>query len=155
MTSCLESLRYSTCVWFEIGDKRNVLVSMLAGTLFSVGWWLMIDAHAKYPSEMLNQYHVCGVFGTISLVMVNSVSNAQIRGDVFSGELLGSRGARGWLFLGFVMGFSEVIAACWILFVDFVAAEPKHYWPGVGLFLQNTFIFLASLTYKFGRVEEL
>jgi len=36
---------------------------------FFVGWWFIIDAHAKYPDEMSNAYHVCGVFGTISLFM--------------------------------------------------------------------------------------
>lgn len=30
----------------------------------------------------------------------------------------------------------------------------KPHWPGVGLFLQNSFIFIASLVYKFGRAEE-
>lgn len=32
--------------------------------------------------------------------------------------------------------------------------EVQHHWPGVGLFLQNVFIFLGSLTYKFGRSED-
>ncbi|PBC29585.1 Hypoxia up-regulated protein [Apis cerana cerana] len=137
MTSFLESLQSSTCVWFEIGNKRNVLVSMFAGTLFFVGWWFIIDAHAKYPNEMAKAYHVCGIFGTISLFMINSVTNAQMRGDALNGGYLGARGARGWLFIGFVMGFAAVIAACWILFADFVAAGAQHHWPGVGLFLQN------------------
>lgn len=53
---------------------------------------------------------------------VNSVTNAQIRGDAYNGGCLGARGARGWLFVGFVMGFAAVIAACWILFADFVTA---------------------------------
>ncbi|KAK9298396.1 hypothetical protein QLX08_008200 [Tetragonisca angustula] len=155
MTSILENLQNATCVWFEIDNKRNVLVSMFAGTLFFVGWWFIIDANAKYPDEMSKAYHVCGVFGTISLFMINSVTNAQMRGDTFSGGYLGARGARGWLFVGFVMGFAAVIAACWILFADFVAAGAQHNWPGVGLFLQNVFIFLGSLIYKFGRTEEL
>ncbi|XP_034938568.1 transmembrane protein 50A [Chelonus insularis] len=154
MTSCLENIQVSSCVWFENEEKRNALMSMLAGTLFFTGWWFIIDAHAKYPDEMSNSYHVCGVFGTISLIMVNSVTNAQIRGDGFNGGCLGARGARGWLFLGFVMGFAAMIAACWILFADFVAKEAQHSWPGVGLLLQNLFIFLGSLTYKFGRSEE-
>ncbi|XP_029175323.1 transmembrane protein 50A [Nylanderia fulva] len=154
MTSCFESMQIPSCVWFEGGEKRNALVSMLAGTLFFVGWWFIIDAHAKYPNEMSNAYHVCGVFGTISLFMVNSVTNAQIRGEAYNGGCLGARGARSWLFIGFVMGFAAVIAACWILFADFVAAGVPHHWPGVGLFLQNVFIFLGSLTYKFGRSED-
>ncbi|CAK9832382.1 Transmembrane protein 50A [Anthophora retusa] len=154
MTSIWESLQSSTCAWLELGEKRNVLVSMLAGTLFFVGWWFIIDAHAKYPVEMSNAFHVCGVFGTLSLFMVNSVTNAQIRDDTYNGGYLGAGGARSWLFIGFVMGFAAVIAACWILFADFVAAGAQHYWPGVALFLQNIFIFLGSLTYKFGRSEE-
>lgn len=155
MTSYLESIQSFNCVWFEAGEKRNVLASMLAGTLFFVGWWFIIDAHAKYPSEMSNAYHLCGVFGAISLFMINSVTNAQIRGDAYNDGYLGARGARGWVFIGFVMGFAAVFAACWILFANYVATGAQHYWPGVGLFLQNVFIFLGSLTYKFGRLEEL
>lgn len=154
MSSCFENVQVPTCVWFEAGEKRNALISMLAGTLFFVGWWFIIDAHAKYPSEMSAAYHVCGVFGTISLLMINSVTNAQVRNNDYNGGCLGSRGAKGWLFVGFVMGFAAVIAACWILFAGFVAAGAQHNWPGVGLFLQNVFIFLGSITYKFGRTED-
>ncbi|XP_012264310.1 transmembrane protein 50A [Athalia rosae] len=154
MASCLENIQVSSCIWFGAGEKRNGLVSMLAGTLFFMGWWFIIDATAKYPDSVQNAYHVCGVFGTVSLLMVNTVTNAQIRGDAYDGGCLGARGARMWLFFGFVMGFSAVIAACWILFSDFITNGALHYWPGVGLFLQNVFIFLGSLTYKFGRSED-
>ncbi|XP_058804607.1 transmembrane protein 50B [Phymastichus coffea] len=153
MANCLENIQIPTCIWFENGEKRNVLASMLAGTLFFLGWWFIIDAHAKYPNYMAGAYHVCGIFGTLSLLMVNSVTNAQIRGDAYNGGCLGPRGAKGWLFIGFMMGFAAVIAACWILFADFVATDGPQ-WPGVSLFLQNVFIFLGSLTYKFGRSEE-
>ncbi|XP_015511555.1 transmembrane protein 50A [Neodiprion pinetum] len=154
MASCLENIQIPACVWFDGGEKRNSLMSMLAGTLFFMGWWFIIDAQAKYPYLMLDAYHVCGVFGTISLFMVNSVTNAQIRGDAYNGGCLGVKGARGWLFIGFVMGFAAVIAACWILFTDFIRKDVSHTWPGVGLFLQNVFIFVGSLTYKFGRSED-
>lgn len=50
----------------------------------------------------------------------------QVRGDAYEGGCMGPRGARVWLFLGFVMGFASVIAACWILFADFVAAGRKN-----------------------------
>lgn len=78
-----------------------------------------------------------------------------MRGDAYDGGFLGVRGARGWLFIGFVMGFAAVIASCWILFADFLTGEStKHNWAGFGLFLQNLFIFIGSLTYKFGRSED-
>lgn len=56
-----------------------------------------------------------------------------MRGDALNGGYLGARGARGWLFIGFVMGFAAVIAACWILFADFVA---------VGLYIIYKLIYL-------------
>ncbi|XP_057657530.1 transmembrane protein 50A [Diorhabda carinulata] len=149
---CCENLNLPPCVWFEGGDKRNAIVSMLAGLLFFAGWWCIIDA-ASVHKNILAGYHMCGVVGTISLLMVNSVSNAQMRGDVYEGGCLGTRGTRIWLFLGFVMGFAAVIASCWILFADFMVDGKR--WSGVALFLQNALIFIASIIYKFGRSEDL
>lgn len=137
-----------------------------------MGWWIIIDAASVYPGTVVAGYHMCGVVGTISLIMINSVSNAQMRGDAYEGGCLQSRGAKVWLFVGFVMGFASVIASCGILFADFVGkskfgdeiitfyeyfffVEDAHYWPGVGLFLQNVFIFIASLIFKFGRSEDI
>ena len=38
---------------------------------------------------------------------INMVSNSAIRGDGYSEDgCLGSRGARGWFFLGLVLGFT-------------------------------------------------
>ncbi|XP_017769798.1 PREDICTED: transmembrane protein 50A [Nicrophorus vespilloides] len=155
MSSLLENLNIPTCIWFEGGDKRNALASIFAGFLFFTGWWILIDAASVHSGSVLAGYHMCGVFGTLSLIMVNSVSNAQIRGDAFEGGCMGPRGSRIWLFLGFVMGFASVIASCWILFADFVAIEHTVQWPGVALFIQNAFIFISSLIYKFGRSEDL
>jgi hypothetical protein len=33
--------------------------------------------------------------------------------------------------------------------------NPTTIYPGVAFFLQNLFIFLSSLVYKFGRTEDL
>lgn len=67
------------------------------------------------------------MFGTtlcfIFVSRINVVSNSQIRGEAYSGGWFGPRGARSWLFMGFVLGFAALIAACWIFFADFVAAK--------------------------------
>lgn len=73
---------------------------------------------------------------------INSVSNAQIRGDAYSGGCFGSRGARFWLFGGFVMGFGAVIASCWILFADYVAYSAGEY------------LFIFTYFTKAGNTEE-
>lgn len=44
---------------------------------FFAGWWAIIDASSVHTG-ILPGYHMCGVVGTISLIMVNSVSNAQV-----------------------------------------------------------------------------
>jgi len=132
-------------------DKRNSIAAAIAGALFFTGWWIIIDVAAQGPSseQFQGSYYVCGVFGTISLFMINSVSNGQLRGDSFTDGCAGPRSARLWLFTGLVIGFASLIAAGWILF-----AGHSNSWYGVAVFLQNLFIFGSSLVYKFGRSED-
>ena len=54
-------------------------------------------------------FHLCGVFSTISMFMVNSVSNGLLRGEGFTEGICGSVGARIWFFMGFMMGFISFI----------------------------------------------
>lgn len=83
------------------------------------------------------------------------MTNAQIRGEAYNGGCLGARGARSWLFIGFVMGFAAVIAACWILFANFVAAGTYNaviHTHGIVkiIFILNYYIYhlLFSLTFN-------
>jgi len=151
--SILDSL--TSCIWFNPEYQRNTLSSMLAGILFFSGWWFMIDAISVYPNSIFASYIILGILGTVSLIMVNSVTQAQINGDVaFSGGCLEARGARIWIFVGFVLGFAAIIAAVWMMIVTFNEKTEGSKWPPVSLLLQNVFIFLSSLVYKFGRSEE-
>lgn len=43
-----------------------------------------------------------------------------MRGDAYEGGCMGTREARIWIFLGFVMGFAAVIASCTILFTVYI-----------------------------------
>nr|CAH0099487.1 unnamed protein product [Daphnia galeata] len=142
----------------NLQEKRNTYAAVSAGILFASGWWMIFDVAARYPEMEVfhHAYHVCGVVGTLSMIMINMVSNGAIRGDNYSEDgCLGSRGARGWFFLGLVLGFTALIASCWILFQAYVIPANGPQWPGVGLFMQNLFIFLSSLMFRFGRSEEL
>lgn len=65
------------------------------------------------------------------------MSNAQVRGDSYSGGCMGPRGARAWLFIGFVLGFAAVIASCWILFADFANSKRKIFVLLLNLYLYH------------------
>ncbi|XP_075550052.1 transmembrane protein 50A isoform X3 [Dermacentor variabilis] len=177
MAGCFDNIQFNRPEWMELGEKRNAIASIVAGSLFFIGWWIIIDVAAHYPSnaDFSHAFHVCGVMSTLSLFMINAVSNGQIRGDSYTTGCIGQRGARVWLFLGFALGFGSLIASCWILFGDYVTQgrlrdenffdDPKlaHVvpgrrevqWPGIAIFLQNSFIFLGALVFKFGRTEDL
>lgn len=157
MAGCFDNIHFNRPEWFDLGEKRNAIASVVAGGLFATGWWIIIDVAARFPSmdDFNHAYHVCGVLGTLSLFMINAVSNGQVRGDAYTTGCLGQRGARVWLFLGFVLGFGSLISSCWILFGGYVIPMKEPQWPGVAVFLQNAFIFLGALVFKFGRTEDL
>uniref|UniRef100_A0A914UTB2 Transmembrane protein 50A n=2 Tax=Plectus sambesii TaxID=2011161 RepID=A0A914UTB2_9BILA len=153
MSGCLDNLHCNCGVDWE--GKRNAVASVAAGLLFFVGWWLMIDT-AAMGHNWNNVYVIVGLVSTVAMFMVNAVSNSQVRGEAMNEGMLGIKGARLWLMIGFVLTFGSLVAAIWIMFADYVLnSSDQDSWPGVALFLQNFLIFLGSLVYKFGRTEEL
>ncbi|XP_076310403.1 transmembrane protein 50A-like isoform X3 [Tachypleus tridentatus] len=126
MAGCLDNVQFNRPEWLELGERRNIIASIGAGTMFFTGWWFILDVAARYPSmnDFHHAYHVCGVMGTLSLFMINAVSNGQIRGESYTTGCMGQR-----------------------------VKDPQ--WPGVALFFQNAFIFIGSLLFKFGRTEDL
>ncbi|XP_015917329.1 transmembrane protein 50A [Parasteatoda tepidariorum] len=157
MSGCLDNIHFNRPEWMDLGEKRNSVASIVAGCLFFTGWWIIIYVAARYPDtkDFYHAYHVCGVIGTVALFMINAVSNGQVRGDAYTTGCMGQRGARVWLFLGFVLGFGSLIGSCWILFGLYVIPMKDPQGPGVAVFLQNIFIFLGALVFKFGRTEDL
>ena len=95
-----------------------------------------------------------GIFGTVSFIIVNSISNSQLRDD--GGFDMGNpRAAKACLLVGFILGFTALTGSVWVLISEYAAStEAKSTYPGVALLIQNVLIFLASLTFKFGRIEE-
>lgn len=75
---------------------------------------------ALYPHSMDAIHVILGILGTISLFMVNSVTQAQLNGDVgYAGGCMEARGARIWIFIGYVLGFAAIIAAIWVMVASF------------------------------------
>ncbi|KAI6183008.1 hypothetical protein M3Y97_00441500 [Aphelenchoides bicaudatus] len=135
-------------------NVRNVTLNSLRRSIaivpqdiFALGIWLYIDTAAVYKADWNNVYILVTIASCVAMFMVNSVSNSQIHGGSYDYEgILGTRGARFWLMLAFILSFASLVAATWLMFSEYVLREgndPK--WPGVALFLNNFLIFAASL----------
>jgi len=153
MSGCLDNAQCE-CI-SELGEKRNAVAAIASGILFFTGWWILIAVFATPGAQINGWYFVVGIVGTLSMFMINAISNTQVRGDSMGDSPMGTKGARLWLLGGFVLGFGALIASIWIMFAAYVVPDATNIWPGVFLFLQNFLIFVGSLVYKFGRTEDL
>ncbi|CAF0822913.1 unnamed protein product [Didymodactylos carnosus] len=56
---------------FYLKEKRNTVSSIVAGCLFSIGWWIIIDCAVLNPSNQ--QFHkafiVIGIMASLALVL--------------------------------------------------------------------------------------
>lgn len=48
------------------------------------------------------------------------MSNGQVTGDAYTEGCLGQRGARAWLFVGFVLAFAGLIGSLWVFIQEFL-----------------------------------
>jgi len=113
----------------------------------------MIDVGARYKTveDYHGGFYVFGIFGTVSFIIVNSISNSQLRDEGYGGS--NPRAAKACLLLGFILGFTALTGSVWILISEYASGKYANPYPGVALLLQNILIFLGSLIFKFGRIE--
>ncbi|XP_029982032.1 transmembrane protein 50A isoform X1 [Sphaeramia orbicularis] len=145
MSGFLDGIRCGDCECnVDWGERRNTIASIAAGVLFFTGWWIIIDAAVIYPEEenFHHAYHTCGVIATVAFLMINAVSNGQVRGDSYSEGCMGQTGARVWLFIGFMLAFGSLIASMWILFGGFVVPRKSCCVPWYCHFLPKCLHFL-------------
>lgn len=156
MAGLLDNFRWPECECCDLGEKRNLIASIASGTLFFTGWWIIIDASAQFDNDAMNHaVHACGAVATVAFFMINSISNGHIRGDSYNEGCFGPLLGKIWLLAGFILAFGSLIASMWILFQVYVVPHVQNPYPGVAVFLQNAFIFFATMVFKFGRTEEL
>ena len=107
MPALLESLPCESCHNIDLGEKRNKIAAIVSGFLFFAGWWFAIDASASDYANTKDVFHLCGVFSAISMFMVNTISNDQLRAgaDLTDGVCGGGIAPKIWFFFGFLMGF--------------------------------------------------
>eukprot|EP01121_Diplochlamys_sp_Union-15-3_P019891 TRINITY_DN75_c0_g1_i4.p1 TRINITY_DN75_c0_g1~~TRINITY_DN75_c0_g1_i4.p1 ORF type:complete len:149 (+),score=23.77 TRINITY_DN75_c0_g1_i4:60-506(+) len=141
-------------------------MSYLSGVLFAISWWVWIDANAyhntiKDPIRISFGHWVPGIVATIALVMINAVSWTDLQGfGLGSIDDDVQKRARIWLFVSFTVGFGCLIASIWLGIDHWFIPENRDkndrytIWPGVALILQNAFILLSAVLYRFSKWPE-
>ncbi|CAF3328105.1 unnamed protein product [Rotaria sp. Silwood1] len=119
--------------------NRNTIASILAGVIFAIGWWIIIDSTCQYPlqADFNKVFYIIGSVATFALILVNSVSNSQIRGDGYSDGCVGQFGARIILFIAFLLAFGSVIGGAWVLFGYYVPYKSDKLYPGIAIFISS------------------
>ncbi|XP_055357826.1 transmembrane protein 50A-like [Paramacrobiotus metropolitanus] len=151
MSSVIRNLRNVFERETEDISLRSRVVVYCSGCMFAIGWWLIFDVAVVYSSQgdFPHPYHAIGVVATVAFIMIVATPIS----DDYDGGLFNSPAtSRFIIFTGFMIGFSCVIAAVWIMFQDYVKFKGHlSAWPGVALFLQNLLIFSSAVIWKIGR----
>eukprot|EP00048_Salpingoeca_helianthica_P015309 m.226090 g.226090 ORF g.226090 m.226090 type:complete len:158 (+) comp16875_c0_seq1:1334-1807(+) len=135
-----------------LGRYRNPIASSIAGILFAVGWWLVIDAGVI--DGLRGEEYLCGVGSTVGLLMVNAVSIRQGDSSIYTSGKLGSAGVRAWMFFGLMISFGALASAIWVMVAHYITAAHQSDYAGLALFFQNFCILLSSILFKFGRTDD-
>ena len=125
----MDCLPCERCREVDWAEHRNKNCAILAGALFTVGWWLALgessqseylhflillilfllpsDASVTDHENTKDLYHLCGVFSVLSLLMVNTISNGHLQSDggLYTDGVLSGVAAKIWFFVGFLFGF--------------------------------------------------
>mmetsp|Transcript_9611 Transcript_9611/g.32588 ORF Transcript_9611/g.32588 Transcript_9611/m.32588 type:complete len:154 (+) Transcript_9611:43-504(+) len=131
--------------------------SLVSGLFFGIGWDIWIDGcawSAYHDGEDVNgAYWVPGLLQTLALIMVNVLNWGMLSEDGGFGDESSVALAKCWVFVAFVVAFSGIIGAVWILINESNDPETESLWPAVAGLLQNVFIFLASLIFRVARMR--
>lgn len=112
-------------------------------------------AKSEYGQSVPGAHYIPGIFQTLSLLMLNTVSWEAVSGEDSLMDDGGGRVAKVWVFTAFCLAFGGLIGATWILVQQ--SSEPS--WPAGSVepavkgFLQNVFCFLASLLFRASRTK--
>lgn len=138
--------------------KFNSLIALLAGFLFYMGWWIMIDVNILYKTIIHNMkvYHAPGILGTIMMILINMIPNEILYDSHFydSDTCCSPFVIKMFLFFTLMGSFGCLIGGTFILVNDFLLQPQEYQWPGYGIFLQNLFIFVSNILMRFCRKRE-
>lgn len=134
-------------------DKGKTWGPLVAGALFGAGWWFWADAVALADQKVPAAHYLPGIIATLALVMINFIRRDELT-DVDPFDDASFCRARIWLFVSYVISFSSVVAAVWVMIQSYTLnpdLSSADKWPGAAGIFQVTFILGSGLTFFVSR----
>ena len=140
-----------------MGLGRALVLSLLSGCLFAIGWCLFIDGVVSAaPGQYLWYFASPAVLVTLSSILVNFIYADQLLGGHNASPFGGSGDsdvihARIWFYIMMTLSLCSVFGALWIVLDHFASPDPVVAWPGVALQLQTVLVAASGFCFFFGR----
>merc|ERR1711879_330801 len=138
-----------------MGKKKQIASSIIAGTLFAVAWWLLIDGvivgKVHQAPQFLWYFYMPSVVASIAPVLSNLVNPNDVNGEggLFSDGQ--EKKVRIWLFFTFILSFASICFSIWITVDYYAPKKTPTQWPGISSILNTSFIMVSSFIMLFGR----
>mmetsp|Transcript_16961 Transcript_16961/g.33108 ORF Transcript_16961/g.33108 Transcript_16961/m.33108 type:complete len:164 (-) Transcript_16961:162-653(-) len=158
---CREDLEY-------MDDRQRLRIfSWGSGILFSLGWWIFIDAVAQngYEHDPLNvkaQLYLLGVGTTLSFIILSFMDWSALSADEYShhGGIMVRYQTRALLGFALALGAFCIITSIWVLHNVYVNQKgiggviPDSTYPGIAIMFQCILIFSSAFVLKLGRSND-
>lgn len=149
-------------------ERHRVRVfSWVSGFFFALGWWIFIDAvtqngYTRAP-DALNvkaQLYLIGIGSTLAFVIVSVMDFSALSADEYThhGGLMVRYQARALLGFAVAMSVACIIVALHVLVKVYIdkggihGQIPDDVYPGWAILWQTIFIFLSTVSMRFGVI---
>ncbi|KAK9768581.1 Vacuolar protein sorting-associated protein 68 [Basidiobolus ranarum] len=135
----------------SLGPKKREIGTYFAGILFSVAWWVFIDAIVlsstmhDLPVFIGFEDYISGIVCTIGMIIVNSIDLSILQGENFSYSGSGLAGkARMMLFIGMAAMAGGVAGSVAILCIKYLVpgVSGSYMYFGIAPIVQNITILI-------------
>lgn len=164
------------CMEYWEAKQKARLLSIVSGLLFSIGWWVFIDAvqyHNKVTAAtedpsiesdeqpIIFGFWMPGICTTLSFFMINSMDFGALNADemTYHGGAGTALKARAFLIFSLLVALGCLTGATYVLvdtYADGNAVTKDKVvtssYPGVAIFLQTFLIFISTWVMRLGTM---
>ena len=105
-----------------LNPKRQLIIYVVSFRQ----WHYSCELYNNLNTPTITRSHSFSLSLSLSLCIptpthrINAVSTGQVTGDAYTEGCLGQKGARAWLFVGFVFAFGGLIGSLWVFIQEFL-----------------------------------